>query len=292
MRPIVIVALAVSLTLPAPHAPASDRPRGPWCGAGDSGPEPRVFAPRLIATDAVELGGTFTPGGGEFYFTRRSAIDARDDRLWWTRLDDDGWTEPRPAPFATGARERQPHVTPDGGRIYFVSERETGRPALWAADREGMAWGPPFRVAAVIQDAGIASVSAAADGSLYAGTPGDLVRIELGGAGFEPARPVPLSLGTLVAAARPFVVPDERVLLFDARKDSTAEPDLFVCHRERSGAWSAPRALPDAVNTDAAEFGAWLSPDGRHLFFVRAAGDGADLWRVDAAVLDPLICGW
>ncbi|MBD3221892.1 hypothetical protein GF314_11685 [bacterium] len=292
MRPIVIAALAVSLASAALQASASDRPRGPWCGGGDSGPEPRVFAPRLLATAAAELGGTFMPDGREFYFTRRSAFDAGDDRLWWTRLDDDGWSAPRPAPFAADARERQPHVTPDGGRIYFVSERATGQPALWAADREGEAWGPPFRVAAMARNAGIASVSAAADGSLYAGTPGGLVRIELGGAGFEPARPVPLGLGTLVAAARPFVVPDERVLLFDAREHPAAEPDLYVCHRERSGAWSAPRPLPDAINTDAAEFGAWLSPDGAHLFFVRAVGGDADLWWVDATVLDPLICGW
>jgi hypothetical protein len=55
----------------------------------------------------------------------------------------------------------------------------------------------------------------------------------------------------------------------EGRKDASGAADYYVFFRDRSGAWSEPVNLGDAINTaEDSTFSASVSPDGRYLFFV------------------------
>ncbi len=101
---------------------ANDFPvlKGPYLGQKPPGMTPEVFAPGIISSpDHRELaGGTFSPDGKEYYFTR--SID-NDWVIMVSRLEPEGWTFPEPVKFSEGFTALEPHVTLDNRRIFWVS---------------------------------------------------------------------------------------------------------------------------------------------------------------------------
>ncbi len=93
----------------------------------------------------------------------------------------------------------------------------------------------------------------------------------------EPTR-LPATVNSTPSQYNAFIAPDESYLLFATagRPDSRGGSDYYVCFRERDG-WTEPINLGDRVNTPAgAEFSAYVSPDGRYLFFMSARGPGLE----------------
>jgi ankyrin repeat protein len=95
---------------------------GPYLGQPAPGSTPQVFAPGIVsAAGHFDLGITFTPDGKEVYFTQRKG-EGRN-AIMVSRLEKDGWTAPEEAAFAKGYPAAEPHVAPDGGKLYFGGRR-------------------------------------------------------------------------------------------------------------------------------------------------------------------------
>ena len=90
---------------------------------------------------------TFTPDGREFYFTQRK--EGGRNALMVSRMAADGWSAPEEAGFAKGYPASEPHITPDGRRLYFGSRRPrtSGAEAeygLWVVERTASGgWSEP-----------------------------------------------------------------------------------------------------------------------------------------------------
>jgi hypothetical protein len=70
-------------------------------------------------------------------------------------------------------------------------------------------------------------------------------------------------------ASNLFVDPDERYVVFGARRpEGAGESDLYLSWRTSTG-WSPARNLGPLVNTRAVEFCPFVSHDGKYLFFTR-----------------------
>lgn len=83
--------------------------------------------------------------------------------------------------------------------------------------------------------------------------------------------------------AHPFIAPDESYLIWDSeRKEGYGDSDIYISFRQPDGAWGKAHNLGDKINTKHTENGAFVTPDGKYLFFGRSEqktkADGSTYW--------------
>lgn len=290
MRPPALVSIPIVLLVAAagcsPGARAPSRSpalTGEYLGQAPPGTSRKLFAPGVVNTGMHTRDLAMTPAGDEIYFSvvlpgqSMSAIAV-------TRRRSGRWTPPEVAAFSGRYQDLEPAVSPDGGRFLFMSRRpRDGGPApaddadLWAMDRVGEGWGEPYNLGPPVNTAGDEYFpSMTRDGTLYFTRKvpeGDeaIYRAERRGDGFaEPER-----LGPQVNAGRfrfnAFVSPDEDFLIVPVYglDDTFGGTDYYVCFRDDDGGWTEPFHLDERVNSPSRdEYSAFVSPDGRFLFFL------------------------
>ena len=265
--------------------------QGPYWGQIPPGLEPKVFAPGIVSTAGnFEFSITFSPDGKEIYFTRRKDPDGQNTMMT-ARWEKEGWTGPEEASFAQGYSSNEPHITPDGGKLYFGCFRQ--RPdadhpeyGIWVTERTNGAWSEPR-----YHGPGM-FVSSSRNGALYMT---DITNIAGGGIIRYPfqsgAYGEPEKLGGGVNTPKPgahaLVAPDESFIVFDSYQrpgGQGGEGDLWVCFRKADGTWGEAINLGDTVNTPGTNFCPSLSPDGKYLFF----STNRDIYWVSTEVIERL----
>ena len=285
------------------------------------GPEPQLFAPGLVNTGLLTRDLALTPDGREAYFTVMVGGFAQS-AIAVVREEGGAWVGPALVSFSRDARWRdlEPHVAPDGSRLYFTSDR-SGNQDLWVCRRVDDGWSEPATLGAPVNtpvDEFFPSTTRA--GTLYF-TRADTTT---GHEAIWRARPdadggflVPERLPDVVNAAptqfNAFVAPDESYLIVCAqgRPENLGAVDYWIAFRDDDDTWHAPVNLGPAVNGAGREgWSASVSPDGRVLFFMSrrtvhdlaaprswaslqamhdAPGNGhGQIWWMDAAFLDAL----
>ncbi len=253
---------------------ASDRPV----------PVPEVFAPGSIPTGEYETHPQFSPDGLTLYFLKS---DGRFN--FWTivfsRFEGGRWTRPEVAPFSGRYSDADPFITPDGTKLYFISNRPIdNKPKedldIWVVEKTATGWGEPRNLGAPVNSAGNEWFpTLAADGTLYFGSdrPGGKGRTDLYRARLVDGRYAePENLGDAVNSPQdefePLILPDGRTLIFmAARSGGQGQGDLWTSTL-RDGGWTPARNLGPPINTPSTEIGPRLSPDGKYLFFASTRG--------------------
>lgn len=247
--------------------------------------EPELFGAGLFSTSAWDFFLAFSADQNRVLFCRAnddfSAYDIHE-----TRQDPAGrWSTPTKPQFATTGSNADPHLTPDGGTVFFISNRpgpgEVGPQAtydIWYATREPDGeWGEGRRLPSSISVPGVDewSPSAAANGNLYFGTerPGGHGGLDLWIARrVDGVYQAPENLGDSINTAgnevEPWIAPDESYLIFSARSraDSVGGFDLYGSRRVR-GVWEQAHLLAHRVSSPWLDFNQSVSPDGRWLYF-------------------------
>jgi len=266
---------------------AQTRLTGPYLGQPAPGLTPQVFAPGIVsAAGHLDFAITFTPDGDEMYFTQRKG-EGRN-AIMVSRLEKDGWTAPEEAAFAkgdVGSGAFEPHITPDGRKLYFGSQRR--RPGstqvedgLWAVERNaGGGWSEPTYFGYGMY------VSVARNGNLYLNSRGASVQRWTGTQYAAPER-LGGAVNSPAVADHSFIAPDESYILFDSTRPGGqgGAGDLYMCFRKPDGSWSEAWNLGDAVNTPGATLAPSVSPDGKYIFYTA----NRDIYWVSAAILEPL----
>jgi Tol biopolymer transport system component len=111
------------------------------------------WTPSAIASDQYESSPAFSPDGRTLYFMRANRQFSAY-RLMQSTCGAAGWTAATEVPFAAaqGVSEADPHVSPDGRQLYFVSARPfAGKVGddldIWVADSDGHGgWSAPRRL--------------------------------------------------------------------------------------------------------------------------------------------------
>jgi hypothetical protein len=263
--------------------PSASGLSGPYLGQAPPGMTPEVFAPGIVSDPSLfEYCGTFSPDGGEYYFNRITA----DEQHWllFTRVVDGQWTAPEQLALTAGYSAGEPHVTLDNKRLYFMWERpapegKPGWPAYWGVERTANGWSEP-------QYAGQGMfLSSSLDGQMYTTDMSSskinrrtyLARLTVVDGVFTDYER--LDLPNLSAShAHPCIAPDGSYLLFDV--DGSY---LFVSFRRADGTWGEAIDLTKH-GFDPMAGGAYVSPDGKYLFF----GLKDDIWWVDSRVIEEL----
>ena len=279
-----IVTLMVFLGIGSIQAFAEPFAKGPYLGQTPPGPIAQVFAPGLICRTGYgqwESNGTFSADGKVFCYSRRGSV-------YITENTDQGWTTPKrisSVPSSVWA----PYLSTDGNSLYF-----SRRYNLWRCNRTPRGWAQPQELGPPLSSpAAEFGFSLAADNSFY------LASTRKGGRGGDDIWYVPFvdnawsqaihlpALATGYNDAGPGIAPDKSFMVFNSvRPGGLGGADLYLTLRQPDGTWTTPRNLGPRVNSAYHDFGSYISPDKKYLFFSRRTGgnssrDAADIYWVE-----------
>jgi len=256
---------------------------GPYLGQEPPGIEPVIFAPGVISSpDFSEYSGAFSPDGTEYYYSRYSPTS--ESVLLFSKVVDGKWSVPEQLAVTSEYVAFEPYVTLDNQRVYFAwgYPVSAGQPQFpyFFVERTENGWSEPIYAGQGMflsssQDGQLYTTdmsSRNADGKTY------LAKITVTNGIFTDYERLPIetSWGN---PAHPCIAPDGSYILFDVGSGN----HLFVSFRKSDGAWGEPIDLTNH-EFDPMAGGAYISPDGKYLFF----SYNKDIWWVDIKVIENL----
>jgi Tol biopolymer transport system component len=256
----------------------------PYLGQKPPGMEPEIFAQGIVSNpDFSEYSGVFSPDGTEYYFFRYS--EDSQSILLFTKVIDGEWLAPQQLALTSEYGAYEPLVTFDNKRLYFMWNRplasgEPEDPAYYFVERTQDGWSEP-------QYAGQGMfLSSSRDGQLYTTDMSSrnidgrtyLAKISTTDGLFTDYERLPIHV-PWGEPAHPCIAPDGSYLLFDVDSGNY----LYVSFRDDNGNWGEPIDLTDH-GFDPLAGGAYISPDGKFLFFSLQQ----DIWWVDIGAIEAL----
>ncbi len=254
--------------------------RGPYLGQTPPGSTPEVFAPGIVSTEHRDFSPFFSRDMKEFYFTRKN-LGSDKWLLISYRSENNRWRESVIRP-----RVWRPNISPDGKIMhlgkYFMERTDDG----WS---EIKSLGPMFDR----EDIGIMRLSASASGTYvlddYKGD--NVIRIStLKDGKREEPRPLGKEINTGQLNAHPFIAPDDSYIIWDGERDKgVGGIDLWISFKQEDGSWGEAINMGPTINTQGREASAYVTPDGKYLFFNRTVSpDEGDIFWVDAQIIENL----
>jgi len=275
---------------------------GSYMGQKPPGKTAELFAPGIISTlEMPEMCAAFTKDGKEFYYNAQNK-----DRwtIFMTREINGRWTKPKPMSFTAGFTDRDFAMSPDGMKIYFGSNRphEKNEGPLSALDIymteriDGMMWSEPKNIGTVVNsDLGENYPSVARNGNLYffANRAGGFGGCDIYISRYIDGRFLPPeNLGSAINSTQndwdAFVAPDESYIIFSSqnREDTLGGQDLYISFRNKDGSWTVARNMGPNINSESGEICPSLSLNGKYLFFTSRRRGKADIFWIDAKIVE------
>ena len=241
----------------------------------------------LLSTPWDELNTVFSPDGKELFWSV-ALPEQNGGIIMMSKLLGGKWSPPEIAPFSGQYTDWDPFFTPDGQKIFYVSNRPNGTEPknpqdfdVWVVTRTATGWSAPENLGAPVNTPRPEYYpSIASDGTLYfsanrEGRPGafDIFRSKL----VDGKYTEPESLGPNVNAPGPdidnYIAPDQSFIIFNSsgRPDDMGRGDLYISFNE-NGQWTPAKHLPTPINTPAREYCPIGSPDGQYLYFTSKRG--------------------
>lgn len=254
-----------------------------------------LVGPGTISTGLQETSAALTPDGHTLYFMRSDFAEA-DDTIMVSQRSGNGWSMPQVAAFSGQWHDSEPTLSPDGQRLYFVSNRPLragGAPPtaemggqrfpgtnLWVVERQAAGrWGAPIHVDGALNDgAMIYNPSVAANGDIYFSAhrtdSGKAYQIYVA-RNHGHAAPERLPLGDLAHNRMdPAVDPAGRFLLYAGNEgDALGSADIYIVFRQPDGGWGKPEHLGGDVNSRVLENAPSLGPAFGELYVSSARRD-------------------
>ncbi len=254
---------------------------------------PQLFEPEIVSPDRLFEGGSFSPDGREFYFTRKNG-KYENRTSFVIRYENGRWQN------ETETEIKWPKFSPEGDTIYRGNKYRNLTETGWS-DYKSL--GAPF------SDKHIMGISFSENGTSYfdeiefdeSGKPdtvGAISYSRLINGTYEPRQKLGKEINTGTWIAHPHIAPDESYLIWDVRReDGYGGSDIYISFRTKDGSWLPAINMGDTINTPLSESGARVSDDGKYLFFTRGQWeikeDGSENWVgkpywVDAQVIENL----
>jgi hypothetical protein len=276
---------------------------GEYLGQIPPGDSSVVFAPGIISSDYAEhCAPAFSPDGNEVF--------------WWVCMipgsGDEKWISKGMTMKRIGNRWTSPTVSPyygevffssDGKRLYFAGlypDHKGDGPYM--VEKENDKWSEPKNLGLVARFPELKKVmcpSVTQNGTLYFA--GDIVgqsmsediriyRSKLIDGEYTNLELLPPSINLPDTwNGTPFIAPDESYLIFNSKRESNGDGDLFISfHNLDTDTWSEPVTMDIP-----GERYPGLSPDGKYFFFTRFTRFSPpvydnDIFWISAEIIDKL----
>jgi len=261
--------------------------------------EPRLFAEGIISTVDDEIGGSFSPDGTEFYFSRLVPYTTlpRLGLMCVSYYRNGQWSTPEALPFSGKYLDYPPKFDSTGKKLLFASSRPLpdgtrGGVRIWEVERTASGWGDPHPLPTPVNASGSywnADPSESNDGTLYfssdRGGQGaiHIYRTRLVDGKYSEPEKLGIEINSEFNEYQPYVSPDGNTLIFVSSGaqgppynhrpediNTGGKPylrgDLYISFN-RGGKWTSARHLEHGVNSFAEEEFPFLTPDGKYFFF-------------------------
>lgn len=257
----------------------------PYLGQTPPGTEPEIFAPGIVSDpdpNATEYSGTFSPDGSEYYFFR--FYENSGGRLLFSKAADGKWTVPEQLAFTAEYGASEPHLTFDNQRLYFmwrhpVPEGQPDLPSYYFVERTPGGWTEPkFAGQGMFMSSSRDGEIFTTDMSMYDYGTTYLAIVTTVDGVFTNYKRLEIQ-PRLGRQAHPCIAPDGSYILYDVEGGS----HLFVSFKKADGSWGEGIDLAKH-GFDRLAGGAYVSPDGKYLFFSL----NGDIWWVDIEVVESL----
>jgi hypothetical protein len=283
-HPIHVLFMIACLAMPA--AAANETPAsGPYLGQTPPGAVPQLFAPGIVGTGMHTRDFTMTPDGREIYFCVILG-QYKLSNIVGCRLENGRWSAPFVVPGLDqpGVHYIEPHISPDGKKFFFASNRPVAGKEfserdedIWVMERRGDGWGEPRNLGAPVNTPGGEFFpTTTVDGTLYFTGPDSDGKGEaiyrsrwLDGKYAVPEK-LPPQINAGKERYNAYFSPDGRLAIVPiwGLPDSLGGCDYYAVFHHADDSWSEPVNLGAAINTAGDEHSASLSPDGKYLFFM------------------------
>jgi hypothetical protein len=306
---VVIPMLVFFLTgCPADSSPDHLDRSGSYLGQTAPPETPEPFAAGVVCTGMLTRDMAVTPDARALYWGVQLA-NFKVATILFSKQVDGRWIQPQVAPFAQNGQYRylEPALSPDGNRLYFVSDQPdsaTGKTGtnmdIWFVQRTDQGWSEPRRLPDPVNSGMMEYFpSITREGTIYFTREdtethqGFIYRCRPRGNGYADPEKLPASVNAGRARYNAFIDPDERfmILAIWGREDSFGSTDYYIVFRDENDTWSGPVNLGGMINTAGGqEYSASISPDGRAFFFMsgRVSPELVDVERYTLPVLNQI----
>lgn len=262
---------------------------------------PKIFAPGIICLDnRFEGCGAFSPDGRMFYFTITNE-NFSSQKLLFCEYVKNKWTKPDTASFSKVFNNLEPFFSFDGQKLFFSSDRDKktkeNRRDFYFVNKLENGWSEPIKLDTPINsDYTEFYFRQSKNGTIYfaSNRPGGNGVVNIYFIKSDNGKYEKLSnIGSVINinngyTGDPCIAPDESYIIFpSARTVGANNGDLYISFNE-NGTWTEPVNMGNLINTTANEYGPFLSPDGKYLFFIRHDGIKGDIYWVNAGIINKL----
>ena len=273
---------------------------GPYLNQTPPGMIPELFAPGLLSVGGDEANITFTPDGMECCYTLwtpgwYSESPFQQKFIFYSRMENGRWTEPKELPFNPDRKEMYPFFSPDGKRMYFASWRSgTGR--MMFVEKSNGEWCEPKEISLQISQ----FISVASNRNLYFTAQDKDIEGPYNYFIYKSCYKTgkylcPEKLSNAIndeGCFRPYIAPDESYIIFDREKSDNNignedEEDLYISFRDKNGEWLKAKNMGNGINTEYRDKRAFVSFDGKYLFFASSRIETKEFPK-DAVILTEL----
>jgi len=263
-----------------------------YLGQKPPGNTAELFAPGIISIDdRNEAMITFSPDGKECYFTV-SKNPWNDVEIIQTVFRDTSWTTPTKAPFINGSG-LCPSISADGNEFFFIGPYKNGIGVNQCLRNTDGYWSAPVQMDSLIN-------SGSSEYSCHPSSLGSMFVCSWrsGGVGGCDGWRIPFKDGQYQKAENMGALnskvgdclwapgPGEKFLVFQSRRPAVGnqggfyETDLFITFAMSDGSWSVPQNLGPQINSSATDGFAWVTHDGKYLFFASDRSGEYDIYWV------------
>ncbi|MGH7450132.1 MAG: hypothetical protein ACRENG_02170 [bacterium] len=247
--------------------------------------EPVMFGEGVISTAEDELNACFAPDGKTIYFSLNAPVN-RLGVIVFSRFENGKWRTPQVAPFSGQYSDYDPFISPDGNKLFFISNRPADNNPkkdydIWVVEKTNGGWNAPKNLSAPINnDADQFYPSVAANGTLYFSTIKreeksgfDLYRSKFVDGKYAEPEKLSDAVNSQFAEIDACIAPDESFIVFASynRPEEYGRGDLYISFNQ-NGVWTPAKNLGEKINSNAREYCPILSPDGKYFFFTSFRG--------------------
>ncbi|KAA1244383.1 PD40 domain-containing protein [Aquimarina sp. RZ0] len=238
---------------------------------------------------------TISPTQDEVYFTAQGYLGELSTIIKVVKKEKQ-WSSPQVAPFSGQYRDLEAMFSPDGLKLFFVSNRPksptTQEPKdhdIWYIERTNISsdWSAPMNIGTPINTDGDEFYpSIAKNGNIYytstasisKGKDDILVSIRKNETYNEPIS-LQETINTEGYEYNSYIAPDESFLIFGGykRKDGLGSGDLYISRKSTNGNWSDAENLTN-LNSDKMDYCPYYDVNTNTLYFTSKRSDIKDTY--------------
>ena len=244
---------------------------GPYMGEQPPGEVPKMYLPGIVSGySRAHSSIVFTPDGKQAYWAEMSK---NEGSVKVSYLQNGRWSFPEVVDV-----ERDPTISPDGKRLYFIKTRpfrpgeEPGgdpdvKEEYWYMERNDTGWSAPVSVGEAVNALGIHwPCSVDKSGNLYFSEfkKNMYVSEYINGRYQEPINLIEYFGNATLVGHSPFISPVADYLLF------STDNGLHISFKKHDGSWTDCINLGSEINSSHVNGSPRVSHDGKYLFYVSA----------------------